>query len=153
MAQSRKPFRQLLFGVIIAGLAIGGYYAYRMFSDRTPDLGGAKPDAQIGANDLLAAFDRDTAAAAALYLDKVLEITGRVHSTDTSGAVVMGEEGSQSVVRFGLDRRHLTELGSLKPGSMATLQGRCTGYEKGEEMMGLSLGTTVTVSFAAVKTK
>ena len=139
--------------VLLALIVVGASAGYYLYTKKTPDIVSNKPDVMVTATALITAFEKDSAAAARQYVDKLVEVTGRVKSVDTSGSVVLGEEGTQSVVACGLDRRHLKDADGLKPGSTAILQGRCTGYTKGEEMMGISLGTTVQLAFAGVKLK
>lgn len=108
----------------------------------------------ITATELIAAFDRDTASARRTYVDKIVEVTGNVKRIDTTGAVVLGEEGSASEVTVGLDRRHLNDHEKLKVGSTAVLQGICSGYDKGSgDDLLASLGTTVQLRSAGVKNR
>ena len=125
-----------------------------MYSMKADDVVNRKPDATVTAVDLVKAFEKDSAAARKQYLDKVLEVSGAVTKIDTSGSVTLsGSEGSESSVVFSLDSRYAKDYEKVKEGTSATLQGRCIGYEIGEEMMGVSLGTTVKMSFAGVKSK
>ena len=144
--------RKIIIGILII-IVIGGIIAYRMYDERTPDVVNRKPDIVTDAASLIAAFNSDTASASKEYLDKVIEVTGMVKSVDTSGAIVLGETDSESSVVCGLDRRHLQDHKNVTKGSVAVIQGRCTGYQKGEEMLGVSLGTTIQLSFAGVKIK
>jgi len=86
-------------------LVIGGFIGFRMFNEKTPDIVNKKPDAVVNAQSLVAAFDADTASAVKQYLDKIVEVTGTVKRIDTTGSVIMGEEGMASEVVIGLDRR------------------------------------------------
>lgn len=140
--------------VVVVVLAIAGFIAYRMFDERTRDTAKDKPDFVINATDLIAAFDRDTSSASKLYVGKLIEVTGTVQTVDSSGSVVLGEEGDPSSVTVSLDRRHVKEHKKLKPGTAATIKGTCTGYSKGSgDDLLASLGTTVELNFASVKDK
>jgi hypothetical protein len=142
----------LVIAVLI--IAAGGWYAYKKYQQKTPDVVTKKPDIVTTAKDLLEAFDKDTAAARKLYIDKIVEVTGNVKRVDTTGSVVLGEEGSVSEVTVGLDRRHMNEVENLKTGSVAILQGVCSGYDKGSgDDLLASLGTTVELRSAGVKQK
>ncbi len=146
--------RTIIILVILVVIAIGSLFAFKLFDERTPDLGDKKPDVVITAKDLIAAFDKDTASAVKMYVDKLIEVSGNVKSIDTTGSVVLGEEGSASAVTVSLDRRHLKDHEKLKVGSVAFIQGRCSGYSKGDgEDLIESLGTTVELNFASVKNK
>lgn len=140
--------------IVLLVVVIGGIIAYRMYKQETPDVVDRKPDVSVRAEELLAAFDRDTAAAGKQYLDKIVEVTGNVKRVDTSGSVVLGAEGSPSEVVVGVDRRHMHDFGSLSVGSVAVLQGVCSGYSKGggDDLLA-SLGTTVELRSAGVKKK
>lgn len=144
--------RKIITGILII-VVIGGIIAYRMYDERTPDIVNRKPDIITNVASLIAAFNSDTASASKEYLDKVIEVTGTVKSVDTSGAIVLGEGDGESSVVCGLDRRHLRDHEKVTKGSVAVIQGRCTGYQKGEEMLGVSLGTTIQLAFSGVKIK
>jgi hypothetical protein len=144
--------KQIIFLVILMVVAAAGWYVYRMIQEKTPDEVNTTPDLSITATELIAAFDKDTASAGAAYLNKLIAVSGTVKTADTS-ALVLGEPGTESSVVCGLDRRHKDDYKNVKPGSVITVQGRCIGYEKGEEMLGVSLGTTVQLRSSGVKEK
>lgn len=140
--------------IILLIVAVGGWYAYRLYQEKTPDVVNKNPDVVITAAELIAAFDRDTASARKNYVDKIVEVTGNVKRIDTTGSVVLGEEDSASEVTIGLDRRHLKDYEKLKVGATAVLQGVCSGYDKGSgDDLLASLGTTVQLRSAGVKNK
>jgi len=140
--------------IILLILAIVAVIVFIKIKEETPDVVNKTPDAALEAGSLLAAFDKDTASAIKSYLNKIIEVTGNVKSIDTSGAVILGEEGNSSEVVVGLDRRHMKDHEKLKVGSVAVLQGVCSGYSKGggDDLLA-SLGTTVELRSAGVKEK
>jgi len=140
--------------VVILVIAVGGWYAYRLYQEKTPDIVNKKPDVIITVKDLLSAFNKDTTAARKQFVDKILEVTGNVKRIDTTGSIVLGDEESASEVTVGLDRRHTKDFEKLKTGSVATVQGVCSGYDKanGDDLLS-SLGTTVELRSAGVKEK
>ena len=137
--------------IVLLIIAVAGWYAYRLYEERTPDVVNKKPDVTITATDLLAAFDKDTANAAKRFTNKILAVTGLVISADSS-AIILGEPNAQSSVVCGVDSRHRNDFKKIKIGSVTTVQGNYVGFEK-EEMLDVSLGTTVHLSFAGVKNK
>lgn len=147
--------RKILYVVIILIVA-AGIIGYRLYSKQTPDVVKQEPQVSVSAAELVAAFEKDTAAASQRFLDKVVQVSGNVKSVDTSGAVVLGEEGSGSEVVIGLDRRYKADAAKLKAGTVATLQGVCSGYTSGStdpaDMLA-SLGTTVQLRSAGIKEK
>jgi hypothetical protein len=148
MQRMKKIFMTLL---VLA--TVGGLIGYKMFNEKTPDIVSVKPNITIDAASLLALFNADTVSASKQCLDKIIEVTGQVKSIDTSGAVILGAADDESSVVCGLDRRHLKDYENVQAGSVTTIQGRCTGYDVGEEILGVSLGTTVHLAFAGLKNK
>jgi hypothetical protein len=147
--------RKILIGVLIL-IVVAAIIGYRMYSKQTPDIVQDDPDVAVTAKDLIAAFEKDTAAAGKLYLDKIIEVTGRIKSVDTSGAVIMGEESTASEVVIGLDRRHIGDAGKIKVGTVAVLQGICSGYNKSSgdpDDLLASLGATIQLRSAGIKVK
>jgi hypothetical protein len=136
--------------LVIAGVII----AYRLYREQTPDIVNRKPDVSVRASELIAAFDRDTAMASRTYMDKIIEVTGTVKMIDTSGAIVLGEEGTEASVSCGLDRRHMKDYKNVQVGSIAVVQGVCSGYQKasGDDLLAL-LGTTVSLRSSGIKQK
>jgi hypothetical protein len=140
--------------IVIAVIAIAGLIGAYLYFKQTPDVVQKAPDVTINARELIAAFEQDTAAAHKAYIDKVVQVTGTVKSIDTSGAVILGEEGAASEVVIGLDRRHMDDHKHLKVGRKAVLQGICSGYSASggdpDDLLA-SLGTTVQLRSAGVK--
>jgi hypothetical protein len=138
-------------------IAVGGWYAYRLYDKKTPDIVNKTPDVVVTATELLDAFNKDTAAARKKFVDKIVEVTGNVKKIDTTGSVVLGEEGNASEVTVGLDRRHLKDYEKLKVGSTATIQGVCSGSRNDGNAdptdLFAGLGTTVELRSAGVKEK
>jgi hypothetical protein len=143
----------LLIGFALA-LVAGAIAAYLYFKP-TPDMVQGTPDVTATAAELIAAFEKDTAAASQRFLDKIVAVTGTVQSIDTTGSVVLGEEGSLSAISIGLDHRYSADHQKLKVGQVATLQGLCSGYstsgsnDPNDLLAGL--GTTVQLRSAGVK--
>src|SRR4051812_28998377 len=103
-----------IFITLLALAVVGGLIGYKMFNEKTPDIVSVKPNITIDAASLLTLFNTDTASASRQCLDKIIEVTGRVKSIDTSGAVILGAADDESSVVCGLDRRHLKDYGNVK---------------------------------------
>ncbi len=139
--------------VVILVLAVGALILYKLYHETTPDIVDSKPERVTDVSTLINDFHSDSMAARKKYLDRVVEVTGIVKSIDTSGAIVLGNREDAASVVCGLDRRHMKDYEQVKVGSSAVIQGRCTGFEIAEEMLGINLGTTIQLSFAGVKQK
>ena len=148
-----KPKHKILFVILVIVIG-GGWYAYELYQEKTPDIVNKKADVVISAAQLIEAFIKDTAGARKQFIDKIVEVTGMVKRIDTTGSVVLGEEGSASEVTIGLDRRHIQDYKKINAGAIAKFQGVCSGYDKGNsDDLLASLGTTVELRSAGVKEK
>jgi len=68
--------KRIILLVVLIIVAVGGWYAWTKYDERTPDIVDKKPDVTVDAKSLIAAFDGDTASASKKYIDKIVEVTG-----------------------------------------------------------------------------
>jgi hypothetical protein len=144
--------RKILITVFVI-IVFGSFLAYHFYSNETSDVVNQQPDIHTNAVNMLAAFEHDSSSAMKTYIDKIVEVTGTVKKIDTSGAIILGTEDSESSLVFSLDRRHLKDYIQTNPGSVAVMQGKCTGFTPGEDMLGVMMGSTIEFNFAGVKKK
>lgn len=141
----------------LALIVVAGIVAYAIVFKSRGDIVQDKPDAVVSAKELLAAFDKDTTAASKKFIEKVIEVSGNIKQVDTSGAIVLGDEGSPSAVVIGLDKKyHAKDYENLKAGTAVVMQGVCSGYQaSGNDPSDLlsGLGTTVQLRSGGVKSK
>jgi hypothetical protein len=146
--------RNIIILVIILLVLCGIGYGVKKYFQQTDDVVSRKPDYILDVKSILAAFESDSTASNKKYMDKVVQVTGNVKRIDTSGAVVLGEQGNPSEVVVGIDRRHMDDIKHLEVGESTTMQGILTGYRKegGDDLLS-SLGATVELKGAAIKSK
>jgi hypothetical protein len=149
--------RTIIILVILLILVTGGLYAYKKYMEKHPDYANKKPDYTLTASELIAAFDKDTAAARKMYIDKIIRVSGHVMSADSTGSIELGEEGNPSSVTLSLDDVwHKKDYDKIKVGTETVLQGLCSGYQKSKadpDDLLAGLGTTVELRSVGVKEK
>jgi hypothetical protein len=141
--------RTILIAVILV-LAIGGWYGYRLYSEKNPDLKNSKPDFSIEGTTLIAAFNKDSSGASKQYINRIVEVKGTVSKADTSGVIALGTAGEMSTVECTMDKRHKEDYVDVKEGEQVSIKGRVTGF-KSETMLDINLGTTVEMNFCTVQ--
>ena len=148
--------RKIILGVILL-IVVGGIVGYMIVFKSRADIVNEKPDIKVTVQELVASFEKDTAAASKQFIEKVVEVTGRVKRIDTAGAVILGEDGSPSEVVVAFDQlHHKKDYEQIKVGRQTTLQGVGSSYTiSGSDPNDLlsGLGTTVQIRSAGVKTK
>ena len=80
------PGKRLIAILIVAIVLIGGiFYGYYLYNKPRATAGSSRTDVTIDARTLYGAFEQDEPRANSLYLNKMIEVKGKVQSVDTSG--------------------------------------------------------------------
>ncbi len=108
---------------------MGGVYAYYLFNKPVAGLAKARTDYEISAVDILEYFENDEEQANIKYLDKVLEVTGKVEKIEKKENIYniyLLTDNMMSSVICELDEKVQTI--SIIEGDQVTIKGLCTGY-------------------------
>jgi hypothetical protein len=130
--------KRIILILLLIVILAGGWYAYRAYTGKVKSLTEVKTEVSITAQELITAFEKDSAAANKQYLGKVIEVTGNVKSVEQeegSATVSLGESGTMSSVRCSIDTAHIQQAASLQEGNTVTIKGSCTGF-MAEELLG-----------------
>lgn len=120
--------KKILLFLFVAGM-IGGFVGYKMWTKPHAVMGAASSDIQVAARDLYTAFSDDEATANSQYLDKVIEVTGVVESTEAGNKVMLGV-GDDAMGGVYCELDPLTEHArtDFAEGESITLKCNCTGF-------------------------
>jgi len=121
--------KKIIF-IIISLILIGGLAGTYFYFKPTASLEDQPPVAILTADSIFSAFETNEAAANLSYLDKVVEISGKVQAvtTDTSGTAISLETSSGM---FGVTCKleaNSKVAANYKTGQQVRLKGICTGY-------------------------
>lgn len=121
--------KKVLLIVLIVGLAVAvtGLYYY---NKPIESLKNSPAAFQLSADSLFAAYEEDESAANALYLDKTIEVSGKILAinTDTSGISLTLRTNSEMFgVICKLEDKSVPES-NFSVGQPIRLKGQCTGY-------------------------
>ena len=82
-------------------------------------------------SELISKYQENEQAAKALYLNKLIEVTGVVHTIleDENGLtnINLGVEGQMAMVICGMDSTVKSDFTSIKSGQKVILKGMCSG--------------------------
>lgn len=142
--------KRLILILVVIVLLASGWYGYKLYTGKVPSLTEVKADVKVSAKDLIAAFEKDSAAANKIYLGKIVEVEGLLKAIDTAaGTVALGETGSTSSVRCSMDSSFVKTIAGLNVGNLLTIKGACTGFMPDET--GLGLGSDVVLNRCVLK--
>jgi hypothetical protein len=119
----------LVTGPLIAftSFKMGEKYIMGQTHQETQDV---KTDFKIEANTLIAEFLANDSAANRKYVEKILEVDGRVAAVDIlpdSSATIKFADSTGSYAIFSFDKQQMNELKSVQPGTSIIVKGVCSG--------------------------
>jgi hypothetical protein len=132
--------RKIFLLIIVIGLALAGWYAYKEYVRTNKDLANVNADVKISADDLIKEYEKNDSLANKKYLGNIVETTGNVKSIEKDDndyyTIVLADSSSMSSVRCSVDTVHREDAAQLVAGSSATMRGACTGFNKDEMGLG-----------------
>jgi hypothetical protein len=130
---------KIIIGLVLGGLIGGGIYAYTEFTRKVKDLSHVKAGVHLDAAQLVGAFEENEAAGNTRFLDKIVAVKGKVKTVEKNDngyyTVVLGDDQSMSSVRCSMDSVHQQDAVALSAGTVVTMKGACTGFNK-DELLG-----------------
>ena len=116
--------------ILIVAL-LGAYIIWRYaFRESGMNVSSEKPDYAVTATGLLQTFETDENAANALYLDKILLVSGTVESvsSDSLGISVYLKEGDAVAGVICSFEKESIDTALIRKGIQVNVKGICTGY-------------------------
>ena len=112
-------------------LLAAGAYGYYEFSRGNADLAHSTPQITIFAQVLLAEYSKDEVAANKKYLNKIVNVEGKLKSIDkdhtNSLTLTLEANDPMASVTCQLDERHSRDTGRVKVGDKIKVTGICAG--------------------------
>ncbi len=114
----------------LAAAAIGGAVAYYLYNKPHRDIASEEAAHTLTADALFDAFEADEASANALYLDKVVAVSGTVAEVTQNGAGQSVITLTAANAMMGGVSATMQDSGaiSVTEGQSVTVKCRCTGY-------------------------
>ncbi len=123
--------RKLIVGCLLIIVSAVAWYGYREYTRGIKNLQYVKPDLELKAEELIGSFESDEKKAAAMYIDKVIAVTGYIRDIEKDDhgnyTVILGKEGSLSSIRCSMDSLN-TGIDVLQKKSTIAVKGVCTGF-------------------------
>jgi hypothetical protein len=127
---SKSLIRILALGLLAAAV-IGGAAGVWLYNKPHTNVADLKADAVLSASELYAAYSADEAASNARYLNKTIEVRGKIAEIlpGENGVVnvVLRDEGAMSGILCEFLPEEQASLAGLSPGAEVTVRGLCSG--------------------------
>lgn len=125
MSKNKTIILLITIAVIVVGL-VGFKYIFRPTNS---SVEGSKTDIKINASDLLLAFENDEQEANTLYLDKIVEVSGRIDSVEDDSFISVTIKNSDDIsgIICSFDKNTISSQ-AFTIGDHIQVKGNCTGY-------------------------
>ena len=123
--------KQVKIFLFILALIVMSFSFYRMFTKPGLDVNDVSPEVKISWSDLVNSFEKDEIKASALYLDKVIEVSGTIvdlSESDKSLVIVLGDSDKDISVICQIQDTELEDVPKVAIGDELVIKGLCTGY-------------------------
>ena len=120
--------------VLIAIISAAFVYNY-VFNSEHRNIAEEQASAKVASADLFTEFQTDETSATARYLDKVVEITGKVSLVEETGLVL------NNAIQVNFIQGTMPEISLQKS---IIVKGRCVGYDELLEMVKIDQATVIT---------
>ncbi|WP_411895354.1 OB-fold protein [Winogradskyella sp. A2] len=127
----KKKIGILLAIILFTIIATALVYDYA-FNSAHRNIAEEQASASVTANELLSQFQKDEALSTTTYLDKVIEITGKITAVETN-SIVLNDQVQ-------VDFMQNTIL-NVRLDSSIKIKGRCVGYDELLEMVKIDQAT------------
>ena len=124
--------KRLAILLVLLVISAALFYGYKEYNRKNADLSSAEAAITIDALTLIAAFEKDSASASGMYIDKVVAVVGTIKKIEAAEAPVvlfLGEADQMSSVLCSMDSSHPLSGSPLKVGAKVTVKGLVNGYQ------------------------
>lgn len=127
MSLKTKKLLKILSLLVLAGILIGGFVGYKMYNKKHRDVGDSNAQ-KIEAKQLVSEYETNEAEANKKYLDKILNVSGKVievgKNQDGNHVVTLSGSEMGGVICTVEDKA----ASAPAAGDLVNVKGICTGY-------------------------
>ena len=110
--------------------------AYREFNRRPADVETSKPDFTVSSKDLINEFENSDTTADRKYTDKILEMSGSVHSKEVKDTLVslIFDIQQKFIVLAQFNPKFKDAALAIRDGDAVKLKGKYNGFDSGDDV-------------------
>jgi len=125
--------KRIIIGGIVVVIVLVAVYGWYQYNRTVQGLANVRADFSVNATDLINEFVSNEEPANKKYLNKILSVKGMVKNVEAAQhTIVLGDTSDMSGVRCVLDSSANSTTGSLQKGTIVTIKGAITGFNKDE---------------------
>jgi RecG-like helicase len=126
-----KNWKKILLALFVLGAA-GAGYGYYMYNKKPADIRTITANFELTAAALVADYNKDENAANLKYLDKVIDVKGKVAEVKVDNAtgqatVILDSGDPMAAVTCSFYNDEAASVKSIAQGAEVVIKGKCTG--------------------------
>jgi RecG-like helicase len=126
-----KNWKKILLALFVIGL-VGAGYGYYMYNKKPADVRTITANFELTAAALVADYNKDEAAANLKYLDKVIDVKGKIteiklDSASGQSTVILDSGDPMAAVTCSFYNEEAASVKTLTQGAEVVIKGKCTG--------------------------
>lgn len=143
----KRKNRIIYLLLILICILVGGIYAYTEFNRKPENTANLSASFKLSADEILSNFSSDSKNSNLKYLNKVLEISGKVASLEnqSGNTLVLAGKTSGISIRCSMDSS-FDKQSKLNSGTTITIRGIYTGFNEDD----LGLGSDILINKAII---
>jgi hypothetical protein len=145
-----KKNRKYIWPFLVVAAGLGFWQGLKEYNRTNKDPETASAKYEVLVNDLLNEFETgDSAITNKKYDDQIIAVNGivkEIKKDSTNFSIILGDTSNTSTVQCEMKLSQIENAANLDKGSSAKIKGHFVGFRKGEEMMGISLGSTINLN-------
>lgn len=111
-----------ILSIVFIGIAYGLY----LYQKPVPSIASKKADFVLAPEEILSDFEENETVANAKYLDKIIEVEGKIATIKDSRSIYLVTDNPLSSIIFEMERPIKED--DLEKGDQIVLKGVCSGY-------------------------
>ena len=126
-----KTWKKILLALVVLGFAAAGYGFY-LYNKKPADVRTITANFQMTAAALVADYNKDETAANLKYLDKVIDVKGKISEikldpTTEQSTVILESGDPMAAVTCSFYNEESAAVKTLEKGAEVVIKGNCTG--------------------------
>jgi hypothetical protein len=125
-----KLYVKIALGVVFLAALTSILAALYLYNKKSPDLAKVKPDYIVTSVDLQKSFEENEKLASAKYINKIIEVTGKIRSVNPpkNNIISISLSTDNDLSSINCTFAESIDPEALNPGNTVTIRGECSGF-------------------------
>jgi tRNA_anti-like len=142
--------KKIIWLFVLLAIVVGTWYGYKEYNRTNKDPDNANARYTVVADELVKEFENGNSVMLnKKYDDEIIEVSGivkEIKKNEGNYTILLGDSSILSSVQCEMNVKHQQDAALVTKGSSVKIKGHFVGFQKGEIMMDVSLGSTINLN-------